>query len=63
MQIFQHHTTAKDKNLYMGYKNIILGEKKSIVSSHSNDVDTDILICQCPDPMGGTMQCFQKTYE
>lgn len=35
MQIFQHHTTAKDKNLYMCYKNIILGEKNSIASSHS----------------------------
>lgn len=25
---FQHHTTAKDKNLYMCYKNSILGEKE-----------------------------------
>lgn len=32
MQIFQHHTTAKDKNLYMCYKNIILGEKNGIAS-------------------------------
>lgn len=32
----QHHTTAKDKNLSMCYKNIILGEKNSIASSHGS---------------------------
>lgn len=39
---FQHHTTAKDKNLYMCYKNIILGEKNSIASSHSSKLSVSI---------------------
>lgn len=38
----QHHTTAKDKNLYMCYKNIILGEKNSIASSHSSKLSVSI---------------------
>lgn len=38
MQIFQNHTTAKDKNVYMCYKNIILGKKKSIASSHNSNL-------------------------
>lgn len=38
MQIFQNHTTAKDENLYMCYKNIILGKKKSIASSHNSNL-------------------------
>lgn len=36
----QHHTTAKDKNLSMCYKNIILGEKNSIASSHSSKLSS-----------------------
>lgn len=32
----QHHITAKDKNLYMCYKNITLGEQNSIASSNSS---------------------------
>lgn len=38
MQIFQNHTTAKDENLYMCYKNIILGKKNSIASSHNSNL-------------------------
>lgn len=38
MQIFQNHTTAKDENLYMCYKNIILGKKNSIASSHKSNL-------------------------
>lgn len=38
MQIFQNHTTAKDENLYMCYKNVILGKKKSIASSHKSNL-------------------------
>lgn len=32
----QHHTTAKDKNVYMCYKNIILGGENSIALLHSS---------------------------
>lgn len=38
----QHHTTAKDKNLFMCYKNIILGEKNSIASSHGSKLSVSI---------------------
>lgn len=38
MQIFQNHTTAKDENLYMCYKNIILGKKESIASSQKSNL-------------------------
>lgn len=38
----QHHTTAKDKNLHMCYKNIILGEKNSIASSHSSKLSVSV---------------------
>lgn len=32
----QHHITAKDKNLFMCYKNITIGEENGIASSHSS---------------------------
>lgn len=38
----QHHTTAKDKNLYKCYENIILGEKNGIASSHSSKLSVSI---------------------
>lgn len=40
----QHHITAKDKNLYMCYKNIILGEKNSIASSHSSKLSVSTFL-------------------
>lgn len=40
----QRHTTAKDKNLYMCYKNIILGEKNSIASSHSSKLSVSTVL-------------------
>lgn len=40
----QHHITAKDKNLYMCYKNIILGEKNSIASSQSSKLSVSTVL-------------------
>lgn len=40
----QHHTTAKDKNVYMCYKNIILGERNSIASSQSFKLSVSIVL-------------------
>lgn len=40
----QHHITAKDENLYMCYKNIILGEKNSIASSQSSKLSVSTVL-------------------
>lgn len=56
----QHHTTAKDKNLYMCYKNIILGERNSIASSQSSKLSVSIVLIR--SYWGGTKQSFQQTY-
>lgn len=40
----QHHITAKDNFFYMCYKNIILGEKNSIASSHSSKLSVSTVL-------------------